>query len=94
MVCHSADQIRMAVGGLKTNYAGNILTSTLLKHLILFGMPAPKGKIETVKELKQGVGGTKPTQFEADKKTLSELIYMFDSLYHSGKRLFIPHSAQ
>lgn len=90
MVCHSADQIRMAVGGIKTVSAGNSLTRTLLKHLILLGMPAPKGKVETVKELKQGAGGTPPGDFEADKKSLSGLIDGFNLLYSKDKRIIHP----
>ena len=90
MLCHSADQIRMAVGGIKTGFIGNALSSTLLKHLILLGMPAPKGKIETVKELKQGAGGTKPANFSNDKNTLSELINRFDSLYFDEKKVIHP----
>jgi hypothetical protein len=90
MICHSTDQIRMAIGEIKTGYIGNALTSTLLKYLILAGMPAPKGRIETVKELKQGAGGTKPVNFEADKKILSGLIDRFCVLYNSQNRIVHP----
>ncbi|MDP2363498.1 MAG: DUF1569 domain-containing protein, partial [Ignavibacteria bacterium] len=59
---------------------GNVLLKTVLKHLILLGMPAPKGKVETVPELKQGIGGTKPTTFEYDKKTLFSLVKNFKNI--------------
>ncbi len=55
------------------------MQETILKHLVLFGMPIPKGKIETVKELKQGKGGTKPNIFEEDKQRLISLIENFDT---------------
>jgi hypothetical protein len=90
MICHSADQIRMAAGEIKTDYIGNALTSSLLKHLILFGMPAPKGKVETVKELKQGAGGTKPVRFEDDKKSLSGLIANFNAYYAHDMKIIHP----
>jgi hypothetical protein len=77
MVCHCADQIRIAFGELPSKDVGNVLLKTILKHLILLGIPAPKGKIETVPELKQGVGGTKPTLFYKDKNTLIDFIQNF-----------------
>lgn len=41
-------------------------------------MPAPKGRVETITEIKQGNGGTKPTEFYTDKNTLIELIKKFN----------------
>ena len=46
-------------------------------HLVLAGFPAPRGKIETVPELKQGAGGTKPKSFKEDKSELVRLINHF-----------------
>ena len=66
MICHLADQVRMSLGEIKTEYVGNKFLETVMKQLILLGLPAPKGKVETVKELKQGVGGTKPKNFDED----------------------------
>lgn len=77
MVCHCSDQLRLAFGELHSKDVGNPILKTFVKHLILWGMPAPKGKVETVPELKQGVGGTKPTTFEQDKKTLLDLVGNF-----------------
>jgi len=77
MVCHCADQIRIAFGELPSKDVSNVLLKTALKHLILLGIPAPKGKVETVPELKQGIGGTKPTLFDKDKITLVDFIQTF-----------------
>lgn len=77
MICHCSDQIKMAVGEIPTKYVGNLFLETFAKHLILLGMPAPKGKVETVPELKQGVRGTKPTTFQRDKITLLDLVKNF-----------------
>jgi hypothetical protein len=79
MICHCSDQIKMAVGLISTNYIGNFFLNTIVKHLILLGIPAPKGKIETTPELKQGIGGTRPTSFEDDKKELLGFIKEFQS---------------
>ena len=90
MLCHSADQIRVSIGERETKYIGNTLTQTLIKKLILWGMPAPKGKVETVKELEQGVGGTKPTSLDEDKDSLIKLIAEFDEKYPEGKTVRHP----
>jgi len=80
MVCHCSDQIKMAVGDMPTKFVGNFFSNTFVKHLILLGMPAPKGKVETVPELKQGVGGTRPTNFDQDKKELLGLVNNFQNI--------------
>lgn len=90
MICHVADQIRMAIGIKPTEFVGNKLTTTLLKMLVLTILPMPKGKAETVKELKQGVGGTKPTNFETDKQTLINLLQEFDKSFNETKIIVHP----
>ena len=79
MVCHCSDQLKLAFGELPSKDVSNFLLKTVLKHLILWGMPAPKGKVETLPELKQGVGGTKPISFDTDKKTLLDFIQNFQN---------------
>lgn len=51
MVCHCADQIRVALGKIETRPAGNTLTRTVANRLVLLGLPAPKGKIKTFPEI-------------------------------------------
>ncbi len=91
MICHCSDQIKMAAGIIPTRFIGNFISKTLLKWLIMGGMPAPKGKVETVRELKQGKGGTKPVDFEKDRAGLINLVADFDKLYIDG--LFVVHPA-
>lgn len=81
MVCHLSDQIRLALRLKSAVYAGNKLEEKFLKYLILWGMPAPKGKVETIPEIKQGNSGTKPTEFYSDKETLVGLIKNFNELF-------------
>lgn len=78
MLCHCSDQIRLSLG-LKTAESRVSKKGELLKWLILIGMPAPKGKVETVKELKQGEGGTPPGDFDMDKNNLIDMIKRFNS---------------
>jgi hypothetical protein len=79
MVCHITDQLRMSMEEIKTKYMGSKLQETLLKRLVLIGMPIPKGKAETAMEIKQGEGGTPPTNLRNDIKTFIIQINKFDS---------------
>lgn len=90
MICHLSDQVRMSLGEIKTEYVGNKFLETVMKQLILLGLPAPKGKVETVKELKQGVGGTKPKDFENDKNLLINKVKEFDEAFPASKKLRHP----
>jgi hypothetical protein len=89
-VCHMADQIRIAMEVKKAEYRGNLFIRTVVKKLILSGMSAPKGKVETSPELKQGGGGTKPVNFERDKQTLLKLVNDFHYQYSPAKKSVHP----
>ncbi len=77
MICHCSDQLRMSMGLKETEYVGKPVLSSIVKWLVFMGMPIPKGKVKTVKELEQGVGGTKPAEFEKDRTVLIKLINDF-----------------
>ena len=81
MVCHITDQLRMSMEEIKTKYAGNKFKETLLKRLVLLGMPIPKGKAETATEIKQGEGGTPPTNLGNDINSLITQINKFESKF-------------
>ena len=66
MLCHTSDQIRMATGKIQPKYLGNVLFKTIVKWLILAGIPTPKGKVQTVRELNQEKEGTRPVGFDQD----------------------------
>jgi len=90
MICHCADQLRLANGTKQSVFVGNLMLTTVFKWLILTVLKAPKGKIETVKELKQGAGGTNPTTFENDKKALVDLVRNFDESFKTNKIVVHP----
>lgn len=90
MIVHCTDQIRMASGELKCRFVGNALSTSLLKFLFLTIIPTPKGKIETTPELKQGARGTKLTDFESDKNTLSGIIRNINSVLRSDIKVEHP----
>lgn len=90
MIWHCSDQVKMAVGEIPTKYVGNFLLRTFIKHLILLGIPAPKGKVKTVPELKQGVKGTGPTTIEQDIKTLLNFVQNFSSIIDKNPNVVHP----
>ena len=90
MTCHCSDQILMALGKIEFQFAGNLFSNKVLKNLILLGMPAPKGKVKTNKEIDQFVSGTKPTSFEKDVRNLIERLERFDNEFSSKKHVAHP----
>ena len=90
MICHCNDQIKMAEGKLDIKFVGNFFLTKIVKNLILLGMPAPKGKVMTYKELDQKIDGTTPTIFENDKSTLIDSIRNFENDYPNNEKVIHP----
>ncbi len=90
MLVHVSDQVRLSEGEIPTRFRGNFFSKKLLKKLVLLGMPTPKGKVETVYELKQDAGGTKRTHFETDRQELLELLVRFESRFEHGQKRLHP----
>jgi hypothetical protein len=90
MICHCTDQIKMAEGKIEIKFVGNFFLTKFMKNLILLGMPAPKGKVKTYKELDQKARGTKPTEFESDRNVLIETIKNFKTEYPNNKNVIHP----
>ena len=76
-LCHMADQIRMTLGHLPVKDQSTFMSRSLVKMLVMAGMPAPKGKVETAPEINTQLQGTKPTEFEADRRALLGFIEEF-----------------
>ncbi len=92
MLCHLADQIRVATNQIKTKDFSNFFTRTIASKLVLLGMPAPKGKVKTFSEIDLDKGnGTKPTSFENDRSLLKKNVS--DFLEKDNSFIFQPHSA-
>jgi hypothetical protein len=78
MLCHCADQIRVALNEIKIPIRSSFLSRFLLGNLVLWGLPAPKGKVKTFSEIDQSLNnGTKSLGFEEDKKLLKKVIEEF-----------------
>ena len=78
MVCHVTDAMRIALGEMEAEDASNVFTRSVLKWLVLAGMPAPKGKIETFPELDYAKGGGRPpAELAAERATLETTLDRF-----------------
>lgn len=63
MLCHVADQMRVALGDVPTEPVHTFASRTLVKFLVVnTGLPAPRGKIKTAPEMLT----SRPTSWEAD----------------------------
>lgn len=77
MLCHCADQFRIAMGMLEVESDTSFFKRTILKRLALW-FKIPKGKIATVEELDQVKGnGTASVTFEDDRVNLVKLMNLF-----------------
>ena len=77
MLVHCTDQIRMTLGEIITKQRHNLLDRTLIKWLIMYVIPLPKGVAPTLPEMDQLKQGSKPEDFEKDRQTLLEYIQKF-----------------
>jgi len=92
MLCHLADQIRVALHQIKTRDFSNFFSRIVLSKLVLWGMPAPKGKVKTFPEIDLAKGrGTKPVEFENDKALLKKVVS--DSMEKEHNFNYQPHAA-
>lgn len=73
MLCHCADGIKMAIGELPVADKSNFLLRTLGKTLVVYFLPMPKGA-PSADEINPLKSGTKPFEFEADRRALLESI--------------------
>lgn len=71
MLCHVADQMRVALGDVPAAPVHTLASRTLLKFLVVnTGIPPPRGRILTAPEMLQ----SRPTSWEADRSACADLI--------------------
>lgn len=71
MLCHLADQMRVALGEIPVHSKPNLAGQTLLRFLVIHtGVKPPPGKIKTAPEMLT----TKPGQWDADLATCHRLV--------------------
>jgi hypothetical protein len=70
MICHVRDQMRCAIGELPAKRRKNILSNKLLRHVVVFMMPWPKGKLPTSPEMQT----SQPTDWDEDLSITSDTL--------------------
>lgn len=89
MLCHVADQLRLAVGFIPIALQGNRFSRYFKKVIVLRFNSIPREKIETMKEVNPQKEGTKPVNFVDDRVTLVKLLdYIVN---HQGDYTFQAH---
>ncbi|MCG8607302.1 DinB family protein [bacterium] len=73
MICHLADQLRMALGEIETEPLQGPLRFTPIRYLVVKVLPWPQGKTEAPRE----AFTTSPTLWAADRAKLLALIERF-----------------
>jgi hypothetical protein len=89
MICHLADQLRMATGEIECRDKSTFLSRTFVKFLAVNVVDAPPEKVKTVHELDQDRGGTKATNLENDKQTLLKKLEKFVAVDENSQ--LYPH---
>jgi hypothetical protein len=70
MICHLEDSLRVATGVTPARPKQTMMSNPLVRWLVIYVLPWPKGKAQTVKELLT----TQPGEFEADRKRLDAIL--------------------
>ena len=70
MICHLNDSFLVSLGEKEASSKANIFSRTVMKFVAL-NVPAPWPKdLPTMPEVKQGIGGTCPSDFQTDRDQL------------------------
>ena len=76
-ICHMSDALRMSLNERPVASVAGTLGPLIRFVALSLPVPWPRGRIRTVPEAEQGVGGTPPGDFERDRTELLELIARF-----------------
>ncbi len=82
MLCHLIDALRNALGETTVKPIGSIMANPLLRKVIIYWMPWPKGKVKT----HPAYLATAPAQFDADRATLRAYLQQAAERGRSGGR--------
>jgi len=76
-VCHLSDAFKMALNERRAAPVHNAFAPVIRFIALRLPLPWPRGRIKTVPEAEQGVGGTPPAEFARDRAELIALIERF-----------------
>jgi hypothetical protein len=94
MICHLSDSFRACLAEKAVSSATGPVQRTLIKWIALYlPLPWPKG-IPTRPEVEQGVGGTPPAEFEADRNDLLGLLERFTTSTRRSPHPIFGHMSE
>lgn len=70
MMCHLEDSLRCATGLTRAEQRKTLISNRVVRWVIIYLMPWPRGRARTVKEML----ATQPGEFEADRRRLVQLL--------------------
>jgi uncharacterized protein DUF1569 len=76
-ICHMSDALRMSLNERPVAPSDGRLQPLIRFVALTLPMPWPRGRLKTVPEAEQGIGGTPPGDFERDRRDLLELMARF-----------------
>jgi len=79
MLCHCTDGMKMATGERAVKDKSNFLFRHVVKPLVIYVLPMPK-EAPTADEINPAKDGTKPLEFEADRRALLDSVENFCAL--------------
>jgi hypothetical protein len=71
MICHMTDALEVATGAKPARAKKTFLSNPILRRVVIYYLPWPKGKAETVPEMLI----TKPSDWDADLARLRDLLH-------------------
>ena len=83
-ICHMSDAFRMALREREAAPVAGSLKPVIRFIALRMPMRWPRGRIKTVPEAEQGVGGTPPIEFEQDRAELLALMARFSTAVAGG----------
>jgi uncharacterized protein DUF1569 len=76
-ICHLSDSFRSMMNPVPITSRSNVFSRTFMRWIALhWRVPWPHG-VKTMPEVDQEIGGTRPVQFERDRRELEALIEQF-----------------
>jgi hypothetical protein len=88
MICHLIDALTVPLGDVPVTVRKKFTTNPLIRHVMLFWLPWPKGKIRTMREFLV----TQPAEWNADVKRFGDVITRVVERGRQGSG-FGPHPA-